>query len=504
MHVGLQHVTGVRVINEWGDGVTTFPRFHKIGLAVLASGLALLAHTVAEAQNTPAAPNGLYGQFFDNSGNNVDAATPGMTQYNGPITFGTTAAGQTPVPYPASGQNFTVRWTGCLVPTATGQYSFSILGDDGVRLWIDGNLVADGWRFQGTTTYSGTVANLNQNQKYSIRVEIMQGGGPYFCDVQWTPPGAAAASIPATALLRQTPSPKITPVAGALANSSAVTMSCDIPGATISYQLNGGAAQAYANPFAVSANATISAVATAPGLSPSDPTVVAYTLTDTTPPVVNTVIPVRTNQFMVRFNEALTAGTAQTLGNYSTTTNVSPFPVTGAVTAAALQNDLQSVLLTITGLTLNTNYVLNVSGISDAAGNVMPQAQSIVFTDHPPTVTNLTNYWTFDDPRAGTTAGDSAGTNTGTLQAVGATSTAGSAPFFEDGVYGGALRFNGLANQVHLAADLAPVMGNGDCSMAVWVRTQSQGTGDGPANSPGILGSNAGNNGTGIAWGFVA
>lgn len=48
---------------------------------------------------------------------------------------------------------FSARWTGQITVTA-GSYRFETSTDDGVRLYVDGNLVIDGWIDQLTTTYT--------------------------------------------------------------------------------------------------------------------------------------------------------------------------------------------------------------------------------------------------------------------------------------------------------------------------------------------------------------
>jgi uncharacterized protein YkwD/chitodextrinase len=52
-----------------------------------------------------------------------------------------------------SPDNFSVRWQGYF-PFTYGEYTFSALVSDGIRLYIDGDLVLDQWRNQPATTYS--------------------------------------------------------------------------------------------------------------------------------------------------------------------------------------------------------------------------------------------------------------------------------------------------------------------------------------------------------------
>lgn len=45
-------------------------------------------------------------------------------------------------------EQFTVRWTGWLVPPTTDHYVLHLAVDDGARLWLDGKQVLDEWRGQ--------------------------------------------------------------------------------------------------------------------------------------------------------------------------------------------------------------------------------------------------------------------------------------------------------------------------------------------------------------------
>lgn len=78
--------------------------------------------------------------------------------------------------------NFSVRWTGRAY-IQDGTYRFIARADDGIRVWIGGELIIDAWRDQGATTYererrvtSGT---------YDIRVEYYENGGSAVAQFRW-------------------------------------------------------------------------------------------------------------------------------------------------------------------------------------------------------------------------------------------------------------------------------------------------------------------------------
>jgi hypothetical protein len=41
--------------------------------------------------------------------------------------------------------NFSARWTGQVQPVSTQAYTFYTVSDDGVRLWVNNQLVIDNW-----------------------------------------------------------------------------------------------------------------------------------------------------------------------------------------------------------------------------------------------------------------------------------------------------------------------------------------------------------------------
>ena len=66
--------------------------------------------------------------------------------------------------------NFSVRWTGSVVPQAAGAYTFYLKADDGGQLWVDGDLVIDAATGASGTEVSGTI-NLSGGQPVPIRLD---------------------------------------------------------------------------------------------------------------------------------------------------------------------------------------------------------------------------------------------------------------------------------------------------------------------------------------------
>lgn len=73
-------------------------------------------------------------------------------------------------------QNFSVRWSGYMIPKASGLYDLGVTGDDGFRLWLDGRLLVEDWTTHGAETKTEKI-KLTGGHKYAVRLEYFQGGG---------------------------------------------------------------------------------------------------------------------------------------------------------------------------------------------------------------------------------------------------------------------------------------------------------------------------------------
>ena len=67
-----------------------------------------------------------------------------------------------------------IRWTGKLVTDETGTYSFSARVDDGIRVWIDKELIIDQWGLNDLGQFKGTT-KLVADQEYDLKVEYFNG-----------------------------------------------------------------------------------------------------------------------------------------------------------------------------------------------------------------------------------------------------------------------------------------------------------------------------------------
>lgn len=72
--------------------------------------------------------------------------------------------------------SFSVRWTGEILTNYPGEHEFIIQTTDGVRLWIDGKIVIDGWDNATRNNYNAKV-KLEAGKKYSIKLEYVEISG---------------------------------------------------------------------------------------------------------------------------------------------------------------------------------------------------------------------------------------------------------------------------------------------------------------------------------------
>jgi PA14 domain len=79
---------------------------------------------------------------------------------------------------------FSARWTRT-INFASGVYRFSVTGDDGVRLYVDGQLKIDKWFLQGPTTYTADVA-LSSAGPHEVKLEYFENGGGAVALLSWT------------------------------------------------------------------------------------------------------------------------------------------------------------------------------------------------------------------------------------------------------------------------------------------------------------------------------
>ncbi|CAM5253545.1 hypothetical protein SALBM135S_07308 [Streptomyces alboniger] len=173
---------------------------HRLALLLtVALALAgLSAVPAANAADEPEAVHGLKGEYYTQSAPGAfDFHELKATGFDGNIDFDNLD----PRLSFATGKadDATVRWTGKVVPEKSGAHTFSIIGDNGFRLWVDGKQVIDHWVDDWDKEQTGAPVELTAGKAYDIKVEYFEHYGGSNLHLRWTEPGGTKKAVPRSA-----------------------------------------------------------------------------------------------------------------------------------------------------------------------------------------------------------------------------------------------------------------------------------------------------------------
>ena len=125
-------------------------------------------------------PEGLKAEYF----NNMELKGEPVVRTEEWINF--EPANQAPDPFlPAS--PLSIRWTGKLRPTVSGNYTFSFSYDDGCRLSLDGKVLIDKWRSGGISIDTVNIY-LEAGKDYNLKAEYYDDRDYALARLQWRVP----------------------------------------------------------------------------------------------------------------------------------------------------------------------------------------------------------------------------------------------------------------------------------------------------------------------------
>jgi len=162
-------IDGVLVIDQWREST---PTTHTADVALAegkhtvvmeyfeATGNALAQLSWAPAQDYP----DWKGEYFDNPGLN---GAPVLVRNDVTLDFHWDGSPGPGVPE----DNFSARWTRTL-HFPGGTYAFTIIVDDGARLWVDDELLIDGWRSGAPDDFTGDIGL--SDGPHTLRVEYFE------------------------------------------------------------------------------------------------------------------------------------------------------------------------------------------------------------------------------------------------------------------------------------------------------------------------------------------
>jgi hypothetical protein len=93
-----------------------------------------------------------------------------------------------------------VRWSGHVEAPVTGAYTFSTVTNNGVRLFLNGELLIDNWTAQGATTSTSADIPLEAGVRYPITMEYFGEAEAGPLRLQWAYPGQPRTVIPQSRL----------------------------------------------------------------------------------------------------------------------------------------------------------------------------------------------------------------------------------------------------------------------------------------------------------------
>jgi beta-galactosidase len=128
--------------------------------------------------------HGLTASFFSDP----DFSQPVHQRTDASVNF-SVPDGATPDPALTTTENYGVRWEGRIVPPATGEIEFATDSNDGVRLWVNGQLLFDDMQTRNNLINRGRIS-LEAGKPVAIRLEYWHRRGNAQCRLLWSPPEA--------------------------------------------------------------------------------------------------------------------------------------------------------------------------------------------------------------------------------------------------------------------------------------------------------------------------
>ncbi len=148
---------------------------------------------------TPAG-TGLTGNYYTNSSATYSSSAnfnPANFKFsrldtNVDFTFSTTT------PFANNGY-FCVRWTGQVQPQYSETYYFVANTDDGVKLWVNDQLIINAWTNKSASDITGTI-NLQGGVRYDLKMEYYQITSSDVAHLSWYSPSQSKQIIPTSRL----------------------------------------------------------------------------------------------------------------------------------------------------------------------------------------------------------------------------------------------------------------------------------------------------------------
>ena len=115
-----------------------------------------------------------------------------------------------------------IRFRGKVQPEFTETYTFFTQADDGVRLFVNGQLLVDQWNDSGGDELSGSI-DLEAGKKYDLRFDYFDNGGAAKAILMWESAGTPKQVIPRSKLFSNIVAQTLAPTADAFVQGGATS-----------------------------------------------------------------------------------------------------------------------------------------------------------------------------------------------------------------------------------------------------------------------------------------
>jgi beta-glucosidase len=132
--------------------------------------------------DTSGTQRGLKAEYFSNT---ELEGTPEISRTDPALNFAWGFSGVSP----RLAKNFSVRWTGALIPAETADYILGFTGQDGYRVWLDEKPLVEDWTPHRPSTTRTTPIHLEKGHAYSLKVEYFQTVRAAEARLVWGVPG---------------------------------------------------------------------------------------------------------------------------------------------------------------------------------------------------------------------------------------------------------------------------------------------------------------------------
>ena len=168
-------INSVSLVHGLRESLGSEVKVDYFGVGVGSFESAQFLHFVGDGKLEP----GLKAEFFDNP---ILFGQPLLTRIDSQIDFDWPDG--KPIPK-LSSDRFSARWTGIIRTSDSGPHAFRACSDDGIRVFLDGELIIDDWQDHAPKTVTA-IRSLEAGKNYSLRIDYHNhGGGSALAQFGW-------------------------------------------------------------------------------------------------------------------------------------------------------------------------------------------------------------------------------------------------------------------------------------------------------------------------------